>query len=156
MSELTITEVEVSKELPGWQGKGAKVFRYTVEGDERRPEDFVPNGSEPKKVGDTIEGIEDSDYGPKVKKAQRNGRGGGGRSPADTKAIQRQHSQEMALRREANIIARGHKPYDGDQLRSVINWFEEDIKGKNRGVFWDGFSDDVPGDESDLFPPKTK
>lgn len=149
MSELTITEVEVDKELPSWQGKGAKVYRLTVEGDERRPELFVPNDQQPPKVGETIPGIEDSDYGPKVK---RQAKGGGGfkRSPAETAAIQRQHSQDMALQREANMIAAGHRPYTGEQLRSVINWFDEDIKGKDRAIKWDGMTDDVPADQTDL------
>jgi hypothetical protein len=150
MSELTITEVEIAKELPGWQGKGAKVFRYTVEGDTRRPEDFVVNGTEPKKPGDTIEGIEDGEYGPKIKKQQRRQGGGGfGKSPTQEKRIVRQHSQEMALMREANLVAGGKGNLQSDELRRLIQWFENDAYGKVRGVEADPMTSDVPGDLSD-------
>ena len=92
------------------------------------------------------------DYGPKFKKGGAK-KGGGGlkRSPGETKAIQRQHSQEMMLRLQA---LRGVQ-WDGDQMRSVINWFEEDIAGKNRAIKWDGWSSDVPGDDTGL-PMLTK
>jgi hypothetical protein len=151
MSELTITDVEVAKELPSWQGKGAKVFRYTVEGDPRRPEDFVVNGTEPKKPGDTIEGIEDGEYGPKVKKARRQQGGGFGKSPAQEERIVRQHSAEMALMKEANMIAAGKRgPFTGDEMRNVINWFVNDAYGKfKKSPEMDGMSSDVPGDLSD-------
>jgi hypothetical protein len=149
MSELTITEVEVAKELPGWKRKGAKVFRYTVEGDSRRPEDFVVNGTEPKKPGDTIEGIEDGEYGPKVKKARKQGGGGFQKSPAQEKRIVRQHSQEMALMREANLVAGGKGNLQSDELRRLIQWFENDAYGKVQGVEADPMNSDVPIDLSD-------
>jgi hypothetical protein len=148
MSELTITDVEVAKELPDWQGKGAKVFRYTVEGDSRRPEDFVVNGTDPKKPGDTIEGIEDGEYGPKVKKARRQQQGGFKRSPAESKKIVRQHSQEMALMREANLVAGGKGNLQTDELRRLIQWFENDANGKVKGVEADPMTSDVPIDMS--------
>jgi hypothetical protein len=152
MSELTITEVEVAKELPDWQGKGAKVFRYTVEGDTRRPEDFVVNGTEPKKPGDTIEGIEDGEYGPKVKKQPRRGGGGGGgeymrrKHPEEERMIHRQHSQEMAVR-ICEIL--GHVPSE-DVFEGYVNWFEQDIQKKQpKGVTIWPMTSDVPGDLSD-------
>lgn len=149
--QLTITDVEVAKDLPDWQGKGAKVYRYTVEGDDRRPEDFVPNGSDPKKVGEAIEGIEDGDYGPKVKKARKQGGGGGfKRSPAETKKITRMHSQEMALMREANLIASGKGPLKPDQLKQLIQWYENDANGKVAGVDSDPMTSDVPADDEGL------
>lgn len=142
--QLVITEVEVAKEMPDWQGKGAKVFRYTVEGDERRPEDFVVNGTEPKKVGDTIPGIEDGDYGPRVKKAPKAG-GFGAKSPAQEQRIVRQHSQEMACR---VIAVLGRLPSE-EEFKNLIQWFVDDAYGKMKGGTnaWP-MNSDVPADMS--------
>jgi hypothetical protein len=146
MTELKITEVEVAKELPGWQGKGAKVFRYTVEGDPRRPEDFVPNDREPKSVGDTIPGIEDSEYGPKVEKARKQGGGGFQKSPAQELRIIRQHSQEQACRVQQTL----GRVLDEQSFLNLVNWFVADAYRKDKGqvTAWP-MSSDVPGDLSD-------
>lgn len=153
--QLVITEVEVAKDLPDWQGKGAKVYRYTIEGDERRPEDFVPNGQEPKKPGDTIPGIENGEYGPKVRKASRQGGGGFKKSPEESRKITRMHSQEMALMEQAAIIASGGRPFSEEQMKEQIGWWEADALAKQKQgvIFWPTASD-VPADTSDLFPPK--
>jgi hypothetical protein len=55
--------------------------------------------------------------------------GGAAMSPERTNAIQRQHSQEMALRYAA---IKGNKellpdPFTLEDLRKVIDWFEKDI-----------------------------
>ena len=98
---------------------------------------------------------EREDWLPKV---ERPGRGGGGgvprgRSPADTAAIQRQHSQEMGLRWAAILAAAGR--LDGgfgiEQLRSYIDWFEADIDpGKRGGTEVIEGASDVPADTSGL------
>lgn len=141
--QLVITEVEVAKTLDDWQGKGAKVYRYTVEGDERQPEDFVVNGTEPKKVGDTIPGIEDGDYGPRVKKAPRQTMGG--KSPAQELRIVRQHSQEQAIR----VMAILGRVLSEQEFVNLIQWFVDDAYGKMKGGTnaWP-MNSDVPADMS--------
>lgn len=59
----------------------------------------------------------------------RSSGGGKARSPEETKAIQRQHSQEMALRWTAVQASRGKVPDDFayEQLKPIIDWFEKDI-----------------------------
>ena len=153
MSDLRITEVEVVKELPDYKGKGAKVYRYTVDGDDRKPEDFVMAGSSPRKVGDTIPGIEDSEYGPKVKRAQRGGGSNFKKSPEEIKRIVRQHSQEMALR----LCALTGGVPDEATFRDYINWFDDDTfartkVGLQHSTHRFPTTSDVPGDLSDLEP----
>ncbi len=85
-------------------------------------------------VGGTVDGTIDTSgqYGPKFKKAQQFGGGGGGRprDPAETAAIHRQHSQHMALlyvqaKAAAGELPEGFKP---SQLAPIINWFDDDIR----------------------------
>lgn len=156
MPEYTLKDLEVKKDMPGYSGGPAKVLELTLEDDSgtHTAEMFTMASTPLPSIGDKMEGtIEPSDYGPKWKKAGgRQGGGGFKRSPAETAAIQRQHSQEQALRREANVIAAGGRPYSREQLVAVINFFEADIKSKDKSVTWDGFSSDIPVDTTDLDP----
>lgn len=156
MAEHTVTEVEIAKDLPDYKGKGAKVYRLTIEGEERKPEMFVMNDATAPIPGKLEGEIENGEYGPKFVKAGGRGSGGGGgfkKSPEQEKRIVRQHSAEMALMREANLIAAGGKPLTGDELHSLINWFVSDAYGKAKGgVMIDGTTSDVPADTLDLAP----
>lgn len=77
-------------------------------------------------VGDSLYGVvEETDRGLKFKSVKQGGFGGG-RSPEDRRSIVRQHSQEMVLRREANLIASGKGGLTGEQLAQLIDWFEKD------------------------------
>jgi hypothetical protein len=89
----------------------------------------------PPAVGGSVDGTIDTsgEYGPKFKKEfQQGGRGGGGRprDPAETAAIQRQHSQHMALLYVQAKAAAGELPaeFKPSQLTPIINWFDTDIQ----------------------------
>lgn len=83
--------------------------------------------------GQQLEGtLEPGPYGLKFKKAPvATGFGGRARDPRETAAIQRQHSQEMALRALTVRVAQGEQ-FDRDSfweaLRAAIDWFEQDIQ----------------------------
>lgn len=163
----TLKDMEVKKDMPGYSGGPAKVLELTLEDESgtHTAEMFTMASTPLPSIGDKMEGtIEPSDYGPKWKKAGSRSRNSGKDAYWDRKEkrdieaqprIERQHSQAMALEREANIIAAGGRPYNGEQLRSVINWFDKDIKGKDRSIEWDGLTSDVPGDTTDLDPDPT-
>lgn len=159
MATFTLTEIEKVKDIdnPPEKGGPATVYRLTFEEDPRRPEFYATAKTPVPKPGDKVEGeIEESNFGPKFKRAGARGSSGGGfkRSPAENRKIVRQHSQEMALRREANLIASGNPALKGEQLRALIDWYENDANGKfSKGVEIDGTTSDVPADQSDLFDP---
>jgi len=154
MPEYTVTDMEVVKEMPGnpqEKGGPAKVLRLSLEEDPRQPELFTVASTPLPTVGEKYEGtIEDSPYGPKFKRPGGKAQGAGfKRSPADTKAIQRQHSQQIALMKEANIIASGGRPFTHQEMVTAIDYFEDDIKGKagTRGFIRE---DDVPFDNAGM------
>lgn len=83
--------------------------------------------------GSTLEGeiTVDPQWGPKFKKAQQGGFGGGGfrgRSPEENRRIVRQHSQEMAIRWAELAHARGKLPEDfkTDDLLKLVDVFHRD------------------------------
>ena len=154
MNEFTVRDMEVAKDLPGYSGGPAKVLNLTLEdanGGTQQAEMFTMASTVLPTIGEKIEGeIESSDYGPKFKKAGGR-RGGGGKSPAQEKRIVRQHSQEMALRREENLIASGGRLLNDEQLELLIGWFEADAFGKQKqGVIAGVMTSDVPGDDAGL------
>lgn len=154
MPELTVKEIETVRDIPGnppAKGGPAKILRVSFEGDDRQPELFATAKTNVPSVGQKVDETRltfNKQWDRWEFAKQQNAQSGGGfkRSPEETKKIQRQHSQEMALRREANLGAK----WTGEQLRSVINWFEQDIATKDRAVTWDGLTDDVPADIEDL------
>ena len=70
-------------------------------------------------------------YNKLARPAYNGGGGGGGRQrdPKESAQIQRQHSQEMALRYAAIRAEKEMlpEPFKLGDLRAVIDWFEEDI-----------------------------
>lgn len=129
----------------------------------------VPN------VGMTIEGdITPGKFGGwSFKKAKPQGFGGGGggggwkpRDPKDTAAIQRQHSQEMALRYLAIQQSRGkvNDAFTLDGLKAIVDWFELDIQNAPQ-VYGEPLArkdsertgtSDVPSDASGFEHPPVK
>lgn len=139
---VNMIESEREKDLPG---KGTFVsYKLTVQDGTREVQGvelFQKKDSVPPKVGETYENwkVEDSQYGKKIKKEPRTGVGGfRPRDPRETAAIQRQHSQEMAVR-----VASAAGWFEGlnpetpagqDKLKLVArlsDWFQRDIQ---RGV----------------------
>lgn len=133
---LTVKEV-VSQREKTIEGKGTFVsYRLNVDQDGtliQGAELFQKQETPAPKPGDTIDGTIETDekFGPKIKKAQKFTGGGGWRprDPKETAAIQRQHSQEMALRYLTVRASQGKLPEDFkmDQLRTIIDWFQADI-----------------------------
>src|SRR5574341_740498 len=92
----TIKEARKVEDKPGNDTRPALTI-YKVITDEGTEGEMARRSSDgPPPTGAAVT-IEPSQYGPKAKLVSQNGRGRG-RSPQETKAIQRQHSQEMALR----------------------------------------------------------
>lgn len=135
--EFTVHRTELKRELPPKDGKPAKAIvklgleapdgeKGWAESFEDRAEGTWPQPGS--KHTFTLEQPENPNW---ALKAKRPGRGGGrGRSPADTAAIQRQHSQEMAIRlfavAEPLLEGRTAKTYL-PIIKALTDWFEADI-----------------------------
>jgi hypothetical protein len=96
---MTISKVLDRRE---WNGQHGPMVTYKIELEghgvaelNQKPETPAPQEGQ-SIFGDLQPGREG--YPPKLKKAQQNSFGGGGKSPEQQKSIVRQHSQEMALR----------------------------------------------------------
>jgi hypothetical protein len=128
---LTVQEVlsATDKDLPG---KGMFTsFKVKLESGELA-ELFQRKDSVPPKPGDQIDGtLEQSQYGLKIRKvAKIGGSGPRQRDPKETAAIQRQHSQSVAVEfLKAKIQAGAMEGFPStDQLRQLIDWFQRDIE----------------------------
>lgn len=155
---LTVTAIESSKdkELPG---KGTFTsWKLTVTDgttETAGAELFQRKDSVPPTVGQVIDGtLEQSQFGWKVKKTAKMGGGGGfrPRDPKETAAIQRQHSQEMAVRWTAIAQSRGLLPesFTIQNLKQVIDWFERDISDHAPPYGTNKVKDTVQTGRSDL------
>jgi hypothetical protein len=143
MPDFVVTAVKGSE--PWSNDKGQFIgYLLTVRTAEGREIDANINRkptSAPPVVGETIDANlqpSSNPHFPPLLKANFSGGGGqgGGRSPEQTAAIQRQHSQEMALRYAA-IRAEKEllpEPFKLEDLRKVIDWFEKDIAPSQRTV----------------------
>lgn len=165
---LTVKTIESQREkqIPG---KGDFIsYRLTVtDGTTETPnvELFQKKESVPPEVGKTYENwsIETGQYGPKVKKEPRAGGFGGPprqRDPKETAAIQRQHSQSVAVE---YLIFRAQTDEEipaewltRDGLRDLIDWFQRDIEWGVRLAEQPGYGkepkrkDAVPTGRSDI------
>lgn len=153
MPAYEVLACEQVKDVPDAKFGPAKVLKLTLknsDGSTKDAEWFTKVATPDPEVGSTIEGeVTQSQYGLKFAKHKKDGGGGGfKRSPAENKKIVRQHSQEMALRREFNLIASGMGPLQSDELKRLIQWFENDANGKVAGVEADPMTSDVPADMS--------
>lgn len=141
MPSYTVTMLE--REKP-WSGDYGAMIDYTVtlkDSDGKEHAGVVVAQKEktpPVTVGQTLTGtVEPGKWGPKFKKEQLQGGGGGGgfrpRDPKETAAIQRQHSQEMALRfmgaidLSAAVEGKSASEVLEQVLKPLISWFQRDI-----------------------------
>jgi hypothetical protein len=132
---FTVTGIQKVEDKPAeGEYRAQKVISFGLQEAGKEPLNArwwtVPDANVPA-VGSQIEGtLEQKPYGWKFKKASAGGFGGGGRgrSPEETKAIVRQHSQEMALRYAAIRAQQGKLPEDFKltDLATIINWFVKD------------------------------
>lgn len=127
-SNHTVTYVD-SKVNPWNNPKGGVINYYTVKLDtsgEKPVSRGLAEGKPAPKVGDQWFGVvEETERGLKFKSVQQGGFGGG-KSPEQQRSIVRQHSQEMALRLEANRIAAGGGRFTPEDLKKAVDWFEKD------------------------------
>lgn len=180
----TYTIRKVHDNPRSWQSKqGGPMVSYKVDLDGPNGRDGVEwsrrEGSAMPVVGQRVEGeIEQGNYGPKLKVARPAGTGFGGggfrpRDPKETAAIQRQHSQEMALRfldavdlGEATLGKTGKQILES-VVRPLIDWFQRDIEDGVRLAEQPGYGQppktrepvrtgesDVPGDGSEFVHPQ--
>lgn len=133
MPTFTVQAASQKKLLPD-NGRGAKqVINLTLADGDQPPviAEWFTNATTPLPTpGSTLDGtVEQSDYGPKFKKAGGFGGGPRQRDPRESAQIQRQHSQEMALRYAALRADKEMlpEPFTLADLRKVIDWFEQDI-----------------------------
>lgn len=143
----TLTLTEVLGEPRQWSGKNGGTFdSYKVkakdqQGIEKVYEINVKAGNPPPKLGadefDITPPKEGTSFPPKIKRQFSGQSGGGrGRSPEETKAIQRQHSQGMAIQFAAlypSLSPQGTTSdvgnYQNDLrwIKELTDWFEADI-----------------------------
>lgn len=125
----TVEEIKARESKTTKAGKPFTKYLLSLVGEGDVPfADFQNLNPQP---GQTLEGFEikDEGFGKELRKVGGNGRKPMGRSPADTKAIQRQHSQEMALRyltlkAQIGVVK---EDFTMEQLGKIIDWFEKDI-----------------------------
>jgi hypothetical protein len=160
MSEYTLKELEIVREIPGnpeSKGGPAKVYDLTLEdadGESRHAELFATARTPLPEVGQKIRGeidASDTRWAPKwvAEGSRRPGqaRAAMGRSPEESKRIVRQHSQSMAVQICAIL---GHVP-DEETFVNYVNWFDDDVYGKlTRGSNAWPMTSDVPVDDEDL------
>lgn len=136
-TEFTIAKVEVKKELPAQGDRGAatifKLGLVAPDGSKGWAELFHRGAGGPTEGSKdtlTLEPPKQEGWLPSAKRPSRGGGFKGGRSPADTAAIQRQHSQEMAIR-AVSILAQTEsldmERHIKDHIREWTDWFEADI-----------------------------
>lgn len=148
MPAYTVSHVaENTREWSSQQGGPMVAYKMTVKdptGAEVTNVEWSRKKDSPApKVGETVDGeiatqTVDTRNGPmqvrKFKKAQQGGFGGGGyrpRDPAETAAIQRQHSQSVAVEYLRYRAMLGDVPGEWktrDGLRELIDWFQRDIE----------------------------
>lgn len=138
LAEFEVATVEVKKVLPASEGRAeATIYKLGLIGPDGKgyAELFQRGGQAPtegSKQTFILEAPKQDGWLPSAKPPRQGG--GRGRSPAETKAIQRQHSQEMALRALALTPDSTRKLSDDDLRRDIeawTDWFERDISGGN-------------------------
>lgn len=120
-----------------WEGEYGTMHAYTVkvEGDEgaydlsKKPSSPAPVVGQTIEVARIVPPKEGTTYLPKIKLAQVGGGGGRGPSPQDRRAMQRCHSQEMALRYAAIKQSQGKLPaeFTPADLFKIADHFDGDV-----------------------------
>jgi hypothetical protein len=159
VTAFRVVQAEAVRQLPAkdnWPAK--RVVHYTLEagGNETLATDFIKVDDPIPEVGSTIEAElgEQDNFDKGRRKLRRPKQGGSGpmrkRDPSETRAIQRQHSQEMALRFIAIKAGIGKLP-DGDfdfaSVVKITDAFERDLAPPPA-------ASDVPGDTEGLPPAR--
>lgn len=144
-TEFEVAQVEKKKVLPAEGTRPARVILKLglKHGDAKGWAEMFAKADESdwpqvgSKVTLTLSPGSKPEYPPTAKRPSRGGFGGGRRrDPAETKAIQRQHSQEMALRALCLLAECGGLDSAAkDDLRAELvdwaDWFDRDIsRGK--------------------------
>lgn len=131
MPVFTVTAASVKKEVPDAKFGPAKVIALTFS-DGRQAEWFTKATTAIPAPGSTLEGeVTQTNYGLSFKKASSGGGyGGGGMTPERQRAIQRQHSQDMAVQLMAAFepVTEGRtaKAYL-EVVRELADWFDADV-----------------------------
>lgn len=157
MSELTVKDLEVTREIPGnppEKGGPAKIVKVSFEEDEREPEIFATARTHLPSKGDKVP-VTDLEFNQQwsswrfKRKQSQDGRGSGQVSPERELRIVRQHSQEQAIR----VMAILGRVLSEEEFLNLINWFVADAYRKDKGAVaaWPTTSD-VPGDTTGLPP----
>ena len=121
----SILTAEKGKVLPATDQRGPLQV-WLCQLDDGRTAELSRKPESPAPTGEVT--VTETQYGLRAKLVQTN-HSGRGRSPEDTRRIQRQHSQEMALRYAAIQNVRGQLPdtFKVDDLKPIIDWFVRDI-----------------------------
>jgi hypothetical protein len=144
MPNYTVTAAEEKKKFDGKYGPMV-VFTLRLKGSDgiEHTAEWLTKATTPlPATGTSLEGdLEDGQYGKSFKKAKpANGFSGGGMSPERQAAVQRQHSQEMAIRAVA-LLTQEVKPTT-DALRASIrewtDWFDADVNQASPNASQDG------------------
>lgn len=136
----TLEIIEVSQPPDSWTLKngpaaGQEMHTYTVrakgpDGEQTYQINRKPTSGPPEMGADEYEITPPkpgTSFPPKIKKVYRGGGGGGGGMPPERqRAIQRQHSQEMALRL-IEIQVGGKGQVNKDELTYWADWFDADV-----------------------------
>lgn len=138
--------LELVSEPRTWESQYGEMKSYTVKvaGDEGAYEISKKTTSPPPTVGQVIDVSEvippkaGTNFPPKLKLANKGSFGGGGSrgpSPEDRRAMQRCHSQSVAVEYVKVAHERGTLP-DGfklDDLKPIIDWFDRDVDAVKGG-----------------------
>lgn len=133
MPEYTVIDAKKKKDVPDAKFGAAVVYELTLDAGNGsgniEAEWFTKAATPLPQAGERLEGeLSEGKYGKDFKRSQ-NGSGGFGRSPRDSRRIERQHSQEMAVR--AISVGTGGKVPENIDLRSTIrdwtDWFQADL-----------------------------
>lgn len=139
---MAYTVIAVSNETRPWTSqKGGPMVSYRVHlkdtaGQVSENVELSQKTATPApQPGQLLEGnIDNGEYGLKFKKAFQQQNGPRGRSPQESAAITRQHSQDMALRAIDLGVSLGvvKKPEDGKALLDLVagtaDWFDKDVQ----------------------------
>ncbi len=135
MASYVVESAGRVKTLPATDQRGElAVHEYVLSAGGRGPKIRVERLAKPQTplpaVGSAIEGeIEDTKWGKRFKPERAGNSGPRRRDPAETRAIQRQHSQEMALRYIAAKVATGKLAnFTFDDVVKLTGAFERDVQ----------------------------
>jgi hypothetical protein len=146
MATLTLTKVlDGPREWSPKDNPDRKFHSWTVEADDGNKFEINTKAGNEVKLGTDEFTVTPpkpgTDFPPKLKRVQQNRNGGGGMSPERQAAVQRQHSQEMAIRMldafEPRLDGRTAKTYL-PQIKALTDWFDADVNQASPNASQDG------------------